>query len=187
MSVKITKDRVPDILRAIKDLTSKEVLVGIPDTDAGRDEGAISNAEIGYLMETGSPAQNIPERPHLVPGVESAREKIEKRLKAGAQAALSGKASDVEATLTSVGITAEKAVKQKITDGPFAPLSPKTVAARARQRKTKSQRKSEREYAKLIAGGTDAAEAQSHAGIKPLINTGKYRDAITHVVRKKGD
>lgn len=160
MSVKITKDRVPDILRAIKDLTSKEVLVGIPDTDAGRDEGAISNAEIGYLMETGSPAQNIPERPHLVPGVESAREKIEKRLKAGAQAALSGKASDVDATLTAVGITAENAVKAKITDGPFTPLSPKTLAKR---------------------------RARGRTGEKPLIDTGQYRRAITHVVRKKGD
>ncbi|WP_199085948.1 hypothetical protein [Bosea sp. ASV33] len=161
MTVKITKDGVPDLLKAIKALTSKEVLVGIPDTAAGRDDGdAISNAEIGYLMETGSPTQNIPPRPHLVPGVESARDKIEKRMKTGAQSALSGKSSDADATLTAVGITAENAVKAKITEGPFAPLSPVTIAKR---------------------------KAKGRTGTKPLIDTGQYRRAITHVVRKKGE
>lgn len=161
MTVKITKDRVPDLLKAIKDLTSKEVLIGIPDTAAGRDgEGAISNAEIGYLMETGSPSQNIPERPHLVPGVEAARGKIEKRMKSGAQAALSGNTAGVDATLTAVGLTAENAVKTKITEGPFAALSPKTLAKR---------------------------RAKGRTGDKPLIDTGQYRRAITHVVRKTGD
>jgi hypothetical protein len=161
MTVKVTKDGVPALLKAIKDLTSKEVLVGIPDVAAGRnDADAISNAEIGNLMETGSPAQNIPPRPHLVPGVEGARDKIEKRLKAGAEAALSGKASDADATLTAVGILGENAVKAKITDGPFVPLSPKTIAKR---------------------------KAKGRTGTKPLIDTSQYRRAITHVVRKKGE
>ncbi|MGO4171560.1 hypothetical protein [Bosea sp. TAF32] len=161
MTVKITKDRVPELVKAIRELTSKEVLVGIPDTDAGRDDkDPISNAEIGYLMETGSPVQNIPPRPHLVPGVEAASQKIEKRMRAGAEAALAGKKSDVDAILTAVGITAENAVKARISDGPFAPLSPKTLAKR---------------------------KAKGRTGEKPLIDTGQYRRAITHVVRKKGD
>lgn len=161
MTVKVTKDGVPALLKAIRDLTSKEVLVGIPDTAAGRDDGdTISNAEIGYLMETGSPTQNIPPRPHLVPGVESVNDKIEKRMRAGAEAALAGRKSDVDATLTAVGITAENAVKAKITDGPFTPLSPKTIAKR---------------------------KAKGRTGTKPLIDTGQYRRAITHVVRKKGE
>lgn len=161
MTVKITKDRVPELVKAIRDLTSKEVLVGIPDTAAGRDDGdAISNAEIGYLMETGSPTQNIPPRPHLVPGVESVSDKIAKRMRSGAEAALAGKKADVDATLTAVGIVAENAVKAKITDGPFAPLSPKTIAKR---------------------------KAKGRTGTKPLVDTGQYRRAITHVVRKKGE
>lgn len=161
MTVKITKDRVPELVKEIRDLTSKEVLVGIPDTTAGRDDGdAISNAEIGYLMETGSPTQNIPPRPHLVPGVESVSDKIAKRMRSGAEAALSGKKADVDATLTAVGIVAENAVKAKITDGPFAPLSPKTIAKR---------------------------KAKGRTGTKPLIDTGQYRRAVTHVVRKKGE
>lgn len=160
MTVKVTKDRVPDLMKAIRDLTSKEVLVGIPDTAAGRDdEDPISNAEIGYLMETGSPTQNIPARPHLIPGIEAARGKIEQRMKAGAVAALSGR-KDVDATLTAVGIVAENAVKTKITEGPFAPLSDVTI---------------------------DRRRAAGRTGTKPLIDTGQYRRAITHVVRKKGE
>lgn len=160
MTVKIVKDRVPAMLKAIKDLTSLEVLIGIPDANAGRDDGAISNAEIGYLMETGSPVQNIPERPFLVPGVESVRDKVSKRMRSGAEAALDGRTADVEGTLTSVGITAENAVKAKITDGPFVPLSPRTLAKR---------------------------RARGRTGEKPLIDTGQLRRAVTHVVRKKGD
>lgn len=160
MTVKITKDRVPAMLKAIKDLTALEVLIGIPDANAGRDEGAISNAEIGYLMETGSPAQNIPERPFLVPGVESVRDKVAKRMRAGAESALDGRQADVDSTLTSVGITAENAVKAKITDGPFVPLSPRTLAKR---------------------------RARGRTGEKPLIDTGQLRRAVTHVVRKRGD
>lgn len=161
MTVKVTKDGVPAMLKAIRDLTSKEVLVGIPDVAAGRDDAdAISNAEIGYLMETGSPTQNIPPRPHLVPGVEAARDKIARRMENGAKAALSGKATDADATLTAVGIVAENAVETQITDGPFTPLSPKTIAKR---------------------------KAKGRTGTKPLIDTGQYRRAITHVVRKRGD
>lgn len=159
MTVKITKDRVGSILKAIRDLTAKEVLVGIPASASGRDDGPIGNAGIGYLMETGSPSQNIPPRPHLVPGIEAARDKIEKKMRSGAKAALEGKAAGVSAAFTGAGIVAESAVKAKITDGPFEPLSPKTLAKR---------------------------RARGRTGEKPLIDTGQYRRAITHVVRKKG-
>lgn len=162
MTVKVTKDGVPALLKAIKDLTSKEVLVGIPDINAGRsddeDDSPISNAEIGYIMEFGAPKANIPPRPHLIPGIQTAQGKIETRMKKGAESALSGKA-DVDATLTAVGITAENAVKAKITEGPFAPLADATILAR---------------------------QARGRTGTKPLIDTGQYRRAITHVVRKKG-
>ncbi|MGO4738642.1 hypothetical protein AB4099_18990 [Bosea sp. 2KB_26] len=160
MSLKVTKDRVPDLLRAVRDLTKSEVLVGIPDAEAGREDGPISNAEIGYLMETGSPSQNIPERPFLVPGVESARERIEKRMRSAGEAALAGRRDDVSTAFEKAGIEASSAVKAKISDGPFTPLSPKTLAKR---------------------------RARGRAGEKPLIDTGQLRRAITYVVRKKGD
>ncbi|MBU9534714.1 hypothetical protein KTE49_30225, partial [Burkholderia multivorans] len=58
-------DRLDEVLKSISGLMQKEVLVGVPDSTAGRkDEGEpLSNAEIGYILEHGSPANNIPERP----------------------------------------------------------------------------------------------------------------------------
>lgn len=128
MSVKITKDRVPAMLKAVRDLVKQEVLVGIPSENAGRDEGApINNAELGYLHEYGAPAANIPARPFLVPGVEGAESKFTPHLKAAAQAAISGEGGRVAQGLGRAGIVAATAVKRKIDEGPFAPLSEATI------------------------------------------------------------
>lgn len=159
MSLRVIKDRVADVLKSVKALTSKEVLVGIPSTTAGRDDTPINNAEIGYLMETGSPAQNIPERPFLVPGVENAQDKFIPHLKAAGLSALEGKTAMIDRDFDRAGFVAANAVKAKITDGPFTPLSPKTLQKR---------------------------RAKGRTGERPLIDTGQLRRAVTHVVRKKG-
>lgn len=159
MNVRIVKDRVGAVLKGVRELTSKQVLVGIPSTTAGRDDTPINNAEIGYLMETGSPAQNIPERPFLVPGVENATKQFTPHLKAAGLSALEGKTAMIERDFDRAGMVASSAVKAKITDGPFTPLSPKTLQKR---------------------------RAKGRAGERPLIDTGQLRRSVTHVVRKKG-
>lgn len=145
-------------------MTKDQVLVGIPESSDERqpepdDTDGLNNAEIGYLMENGSPAANIPARPHLIPGVASVDAQIAARYKAGAKAVLDGTQSDLTATHTAVGFVAENAVKRKITQGPFTPLADSTLAERRRRGRT---------------------------GEKPLIDTGQYRRAITHVIRPKG-
>ena len=164
MSFKVTKDDVGAVLKAIRGLERNQVLVGIPSSAAGRrpdpaDPQPINNAVIGYVMENGSPARNIPARPHLTAGIADAKDEIAARYKAGARAVLDGRVKDPDKVHTAVGLIAEKSVKAKITAGEFAPLAPATIAARRRR-----GRKSE----------------------KPLIDTGQYRNAITHVVRPKG-
>lgn len=151
--------RTPQVMKAVKHLSSMEVLVGIPSTTAGRTDTPINNAEIGYLMETGSPAQNIPERPFLVPGVENATKQFTPHLKAAGLSALEGKTAMIERDFDRAGMVASSAVKAKITDGPFTPLSPKTLQKR---------------------------RAKGRAGERPLIDTGQLRRSVTHVVRKKG-
>ena len=82
MGVKITIDKVEDVLRAVKTLTRQQILVGVPSENAERqdDPGAkpspINNAQLAYVQEFGSPAQNIPARPFLIPGVEDAMPKL---------------------------------------------------------------------------------------------------------------
>ncbi len=128
MSVQVTKDGVPALLKAVRDLVKQEVLVGIPAENAGRDDEApINNAELGYIHEYGAPAANIPPRPFLIPGVESAEGKFTPHLKAAAQAALSGDEGKIAQGLGRAGIVASTAVKQKIDEGPFAPLKPETI------------------------------------------------------------
>ncbi|RQR87722.1 MULTISPECIES: hypothetical protein [unclassified Burkholderia] len=185
MTVKITIDKLGDVIKAISQLSNKDVLVGIPDSAPERTDTPITNAQIGYVMETGSPANNIPARPFLVPGIASVQEEVAARLRNGALSALSGSASGTDGALKAAGMVGQSAVKKKINDGPFTPLSPRTIAQRKRGRQTQSTRKAEKQYAELLAQGKTEQEAQDIAGIKPLINTGSLRNSVTFVVRKK--
>ncbi len=163
--VTMKKDDVDAILKQIRMLTKQEVLIGVPDENAGRQpeqgekQEPISNAEIGYLMEFGLPEKNIPARPFLVPGVENAKDKIGKRLEVGARKALTGDKDAVDIAFNGAGLVAQNAVRAKITDGPFKELSEKTLAARKRRGRT---------------------------GEKPLIDTGQLRNSVTYVIRPKG-
>jgi phage gpG-like protein len=158
----VTKDLTKELDRALKGLVEKRVLVGIPAENAQRqpdpdDSQPLSNAAIGYLMETGSPAANIPARPFLEPGVRDAADEIQRRLSATAKAALDGDASAVDKGLTAVGLVAEAAVKRRITEGSFEPLAPATLKAR---------------------------KARGRTSEKPLLDTGQLRNVVTHVIRR---
>lgn len=162
--VTIKVDLTEKLLRQLKAMTQDRCLVGIPAANADRtpepgEKVEANNAMIGYIMETGSPAQNIPARPFLTPGVESIKGEIAKRYAAGAKAMLDGKADSLDPTHTAVGLIAVSAVQQKITDGPFVPLAPRTLAAR---------------------------KARGRTGEKPLIDTGQLRRAQNFVIRRKG-
>ena len=155
MAVKVAKDNVAAILAAVNALTETQVLVGIPsDAPArGDDEGdrPLTNAELGYIHEFGAPEANIPARPFLLPGVENARAAIAAEYRHAAEAALDGR-NVAEAAHLRVGITAQNAVRAKITEGPFAPLAERTLKRR---------------------------KARGRKGESPLIDTGQMRASVT--------
>lgn len=165
MPVKITQDRLKDILKSVKALNKSEVLVGVPDINAEREREPgetgppASNATIGYAMEFGVPEKNIPARPFLIPGVRSIKDQAIPRLKKAGAAALSGDSKQVTKSLIGVGIMGQSAVQKKITEGPFDPLAERTLKAR---------------------------EARGRTGTKPLLDTGQLRQAITFVLQDKG-
>ncbi|MBN3822348.1 hypothetical protein G3O00_01790 [Burkholderia sp. Ac-20384] len=157
-SIKI--DRLDQVLKSISGLVQREVLVGVPDSTAGRkDQGQpLSNAEIGYIMESGSPANNIPARPHLVPGVQDARPKFEPQLQKGVEAALDGDLEQVNRRLNMAGLAAQNSVRTKVNSNVAPELAESTLEARRRRGITREN---------------------------TLVDTGQYRNSITYVVRKK--
>ncbi|WP_307744470.1 hypothetical protein [uncultured Pantoea sp.] len=154
----VRADKAQSILDALKTLADKDVLVGIPESKDERDDGDIGNAAIGYINENGSPALNIPARPHLKPGVRSVEQDYLPHLRAAAQKALEGNAEGAVTSLDRAGTVAANGVKRYITITGFTPLADATIANRLRRGRT---------------------------GNKPLIDTGEYRRSITHVVRDK--
>lgn len=157
LRVKTHKD-IKQIIASAKALSENKVMVGVPSTEVGRKDGPASNAVIAYIHEHGSPRQNIPPRPFLEPGVRNAEEAIVARLKHAADLAMAGNKQGVIKALHGLGLVAQAAVRKKITDGPFIPLSPVTLAARA---------------------------ARGVKRTKPLLDTGALRQSINYVLRGK--
>ncbi|EMX0763208.1 hypothetical protein RZP91_03410 [Citrobacter freundii] len=180
-------DNAQAILDSLRSLTKKDVLVGIPSEDSEREDVPFGNAGIGYVNEYGSPAQNIPPRPHLIPGVKSVEEQTMPQLKAAAQAALDGNAAGAERALNRAGTLAANGVRRYMTITGFTPLADSTVEARARRGRKGAKAELARRSSdgKLNAINPDSGQLISNENVRPLIDTGQYRRAITHVVRDK--
>lgn len=156
-SIRVTRDEVKNVITNIEAMTGKRVLIGIPDANAGRKDGPMTNAALGYIHENGSPARNIPARPFLIPGVEEAAPKAIEAMKKFAAQGLTDPAA-VDKGLNAAGLIAQASVKNRIRNGVgFAPLSEKTLAQR---------------------------KAQGKSGTKPLIRTGQLLNSITYVVKE---
>lgn len=157
--VRVTVDNTKEIMKAIRMMTTENVLIGIPMEESAREgEGPINNATIGYIQENGSEAASIPPRPHLIPGVEDAAERCADLIAEGAAGVFDGSPYDLNKAYNKAGLVAVASVKNKIRSGEgFDPLSESTLENRAR------------------AG---------FKGTKPLIWTGQYLNSITYVIRK---
>lgn len=169
-------DRTAAIKQAFKALDSNRVLVGIPEDKGARRPDAdgtmppIGNAAIGYIQEHGSPANNIPARAFLIPGLKQVTVDAVDLLRDSAKQALAGNPGAVMTNFNKIGLLAVNAVRAKFADNDWAPLAPATLAARARiggraPKKRKGQ------------------PAPPPKRSNPLINTSQLRKAITYVVR----
>lgn len=160
--VKVVFDKSRKVLAAFDALTSQRVYAGVPAEKAPRSgedhEGLpINNAALMYIHENGAPEVNIPARPVVHPAIASIKDELIAEQKEGAKKVLSGNLSAVNACFQRMGIMAQNAMRKRITEGPFIPLKPSTIAER---------------------------RARGFKGTKPLIVTGQLRRALTYVVRK---
>lgn len=158
--VRITRDRVQSVLAAVKRATRSVVLIGIPYNHTARPgDPGISNAVIGHINEFGSPLQNIPARPHLVPGVISVRKKATDIMADGLTSEMLGEQDASVKSMHQAGIVAVIGVKTMITNRLAPALSNVTLQKR---------------------------RAKGRTGDMPLIDTAQYLNAQTYVIRQKG-
>lgn len=158
----ISKDHSAAMLKAVRELTRRDVLVGVPRKTTERDEGTITNAALAYIHDNGSPLAGIPPRPFLKIGIMEDKTELARRLQQVGEAAMNGKVDAVERGLNAVGLEAQKAIRRKITVGPFTPLKPATIRARSRRHK-----------------------GRKSTSVTPLVDTGALRQAINYTIRKK--
>lgn len=158
--VKLVFDKSGDVIKAFDVLTSRRVLAGVPAVKAPRSgdehEGPINNAALMYIHEHGAPEVNIPARPVVHPAINSIKKELIAEQKRGAKLVLKGNFAAIDRMFHRMGIMAQNAMRKRITDGPFEPLAPRTIAER---------------------------RARGRFGIKPLIDTGQLRRALTYVIR----
>lgn len=135
VNVDLTRDALPQLMKAMRALERREVVVGFPeDKNKPRKDGdPMTNAAIAYTLDKGDPERNLPPRPFLEEGVIEAKLEIVKRMKDAGTEALESNPSGVEKNLTAAGVGAVSGVRNKITTGPFEGLSKRTLAARRRR------------------------------------------------------
>ena len=155
--MQVTVDITARVMVNIRELPEKRLLVGIPAEENARGE-EIGNAALGFIHENGSPARNIPARPFLVPGMRDVEPQAVAMLEKPTADALTHGAAALEKGYERAGLVCQAAVKKRIVSQEgFAPLSPRTIAARQRK---------------------------GYKGTKALIRTGQLLNSITYVVRR---
>jgi len=157
-TIKVTKtSRLPQLKADLKRLVNTDVLVGWPESAAGRNEEGVTNPQLAYIHTNGSPLQNIPARPILQPAISEPENNrlIGEQLGKAAQDVLQGKPEAAENDLHRTGMLATNIVKRWFVNpaNSWAPNAPSTIARKGSAR--------------------------------PLIDTGQLRRSATYVVRDK--
>jgi hypothetical protein len=170
VQLKVASNPAYDLTRALKNLTRRDVLVGVTEATAQRKKeataqrkkGQVTNAMLAYVHDNGSPLAHIPPRPFMQPGIMNAKDDIAKYFGEAGKAALDGKPELMTKALTAAGLSAQKSIRKRIQTGPFTPLKPATIRAR------KSKHKS-----------------RSNTSVTPLIDTSQMLQSISFEIRDK--
>jgi hypothetical protein len=179
----ITEDNTSHILKTLMGLSNVQVFVGVPaddSTDEAHTSGStagtdkrdddppteMTNSTLAYIHENGSPAQNIPARPFIHPGIMDSKDKWLNYMTQAGKAAMEGNTSVMNKALNAAGMTALLAVKLRITSHIPPPLAPRTVAARKRKHK----------YHKGKVTADD---------LTPLIDTSQLMNSLAYTIRRR--
>lgn len=157
-SLKVTADFTEQFNAVIKKFKNDQVLVGIPSSDATRDEDApINNAALLAINNFGSEANGIPPRPVMAIGIKNAQDEIAEQYKRATIEALTKGTAVLSPIYNRIGIIASNSIKKAI-NAQIGFLGPADSTLKTR-------------------------EADGFKGTKSLIVTGQMRNAITYVVK----
>ena len=165
-NVREVYSNVSQLGAAMRELTSQDVYIGVPEEKAERNEedgNGITSAYLSYIHEHGVPEQNIPEAPHLMPGIADIKPEAIKILESCAKAALEGKKGAVTRGLNRIGLLGQNAVRARFVNNNWAPLAARTLA-----RKIGNKTRLER------------------GRVNRLLLTGQLQKAHTYVIRRRG-
>jgi len=179
--------KLDDLVKVFEALAKKKLLVGIPEQGPPAPGKTMTNSHLGYIHEFGSPANNIPPRPFLIPGVQKSRDKVVDLLAGGAVKAIkTGNVNDVDVAMHKAGTIAASSVQQMILDKIPPPLKPATVAARRRRsRGSKYRRKATPQAQRAFIERYEAGvSTMSESPTTPLYDTGNLLRAITYTIRE---
>lgn len=173
-------NKLPGLLTSMGTLTQQELFVGVPQDKTSRkdEKAAMNNATLAYIHDNGSPAQNIPARPFMRPGIEAASGQVSQRFKAAAQQALHNESQAVSSNLNAAGLIAQTSIKNTINEGIAPPLSDATLKGRIRN-------KTAVKGAKMELANRAAGNAPGIGFAKPLVATGQLRNSISYILREK--
>lgn len=156
---KVTEDFTDQFNEIVNRFKKDEVLVGIPQAEAAReDDQFINNATLLAINNFGSPANNIPPRPVMSIGIKNAQDEIAEQYKLAVQKAWKEGPEALDQYYERAGIIASNSIKKAINTGEdIKPPAESTLKAR---------------------------KSKNFAGKKALIVTGQMRNAITYVVKR---
>ena len=166
----LIKNKLPALIKRFISLHSESVLVGVPAEKTARKTGTINNATLAYIHDNGSPANNIPARPFMRPGIDDAKEDVQNQLKIGASKVIKGDKSAMDVALNRVGLLTQASIQSKIDSGIAPELKRSTLKSRASKRPNRK-------------GAKNELQKHEEGNVVPLIDTGELRNSISYVIR----
>lgn len=187
--VKMSVDKADLLVQALEDITSLQVMVGVPaDQGYAQTKAAdepINNATKAYVHDNGTPT--VPRREFMRPGVNGVSDEIVKALGEGGLAILALEGNGrllAEQALNKAGLIAQNGIKRKILSGDFLPLAESTV--RARMRRTGTGQVDADMLGHRAAGQAVPSVAHADAtGIRPLVDKAEMLNSITFVLQDR--
>jgi hypothetical protein len=128
LTIRVEEDRFEEAFSHAQIADEFEVAIGFPEDTAARDgTEEINNPTLAAILEHGSPANNLPARPFVEPGLETGRDRLARIMELGIQRTLDGDENGIAWALETAGVEGVSLVQRKMIQGPFAPNAPSTI------------------------------------------------------------